>query len=199
LAGDALAGTALMAFGLQSSPMIGEAMLKVSTSTWIAGTSAYQAATIAEANIVYGGPGKILPVNTYSNKASEIIDADYEAQANGQPLVLTRGSSSNINPNRTSALSGTSTLPNLSRHEYPMACTMEGGKGATVSYVTPAQNSIHGNELKRFMETYNVGVGDNYIHNVGYSNWTNVTSMLNTYLQSLVVSSAYSKNNLLSR
>jgi hypothetical protein len=193
LAGDALAGTALMAFGLQSSPMIGEAMLKVSTSAWIAGTSAYQAATIAEANIVYGTPNRILPINTYNETASEVTAADYAAQASGQPITFSREMNrQNINANRCAATNGYSTNSITQNHEYPMATTQQGGSGATVTAIGNASHQPHGNLLNNFYNDNNIGQGDYFIHYTGFNRWTNFLPSMPVFLESTVLQFAKS-------
>ena len=98
--GTAIVGGALMGagavicapavIGLAGDAMVGVGLWTGSTGMFMAGQSAYQAATIVEANIVYGSPGKTLPINTYSDKFSEVTASDYASQASGQPITLSR-------------------------------------------------------------------------------------------------------------
>lgn len=71
----------------------------------------------------------------YPESAQHIEDA----QAEGQPSTLTIDRAG-AKVRRKEALSGTPRRPGLDRDEYPGAMFKEGGEGASVRHINPADN-----------------------------------------------------------
>jgi hypothetical protein len=176
--GGALLGTGAVLFapavvGLAGDALVGAGIATGSTAAIVAGNSAYHAATVMEANIVYGVPGKMLPTVSYDPATtSDVIAADYAAQANGQPTVLSyTGDRALQQANRRASTGSYPTLPPLQRHEYPYASTYEGGAGASVNYVNAGDNSVHGNYLQNLYASNNYTDGFRFFVDTGYCTW----------------------------
>ena len=75
-----------------------------------------------------------------------------DAIASGQPADLTVGDPKDIPKRRAEALSGYPPIPGTQRDEYPPAWSAEGGKGASVRYISPSDNmgsgASIGNQLR---------------------------------------------------
>lgn len=56
--------------------------------------------------------------------------------------------------NRRESLKGIPTKPNFDRDEFPMAMCAEGGKGASVEYVSPSDNRGAGSWISNQLEKY---------------------------------------------
>ena len=77
----------------------------------------------------------MVPSTKYPETAAHIRDA----QAAGQPSVLTIARSA-AEDNRAAALAGAARVAGKQLDEYPPAMFREGGKGASVRNVSPADN-----------------------------------------------------------
>jgi hypothetical protein len=93
-------------------------------------------------------------------KTPELADNIWQAQKAGHPEVLTRGPVGIDSINRPLALEGVPEI--LSRDEYPFASTLEGGAGAWVGHVPPAQNSSQGGILMNFYRKFGIKPGDQF-------------------------------------
>jgi hypothetical protein len=78
-----------------------------------------------------------------------------DAQAAGQPALL-HIDRENEALHRSQSLAGWPTRPGFDRDEYPPAMSREGGTGADIRYVPPADNrgagSVMGNALSAYCE-----------------------------------------------
>ncbi len=79
-----------------------------------------------------------------------------DAIANGQPDILTLDRPSAI-ANRKASLRGIPKRPGFHRDEYPMAFTHEGGAGADIRYITPADNVGAGASIGNQLRPYDNG------------------------------------------
>ncbi|MDU8925692.1 RHS repeat-associated core domain-containing protein, partial [Pasteurellaceae bacterium LIM206] len=59
--------------------------------------------------------------------------------------------------NRSDSLDGIPTKPGYDRDEFPMAMFKEGGKGASVRYITPSDNRGAGSSISRALSSYDDG------------------------------------------
>lgn len=158
------------AVGMAGDALVGTGLITGSTALFSTGTSLYQTATIMEANIAFGSPGKPLPKFEYKSESyPEILSHDYDAQANGKPTTLTYTNDRALqDSNRHDSLSGIKTKPGLDRHEYPYASTYQGGKGASANTLNRTQNQIHGKDLRLFYGENNRVDGFRFFVNTGY-------------------------------
>jgi hypothetical protein len=84
----------------------------------------------------------ILQKRLYTNTLSKYPETGQhilDAQATGYPSNLTIDRP-NTNARRAEALSGHPTMPGLQRDEYPPAMFREGGRGASIRYISPSDN-----------------------------------------------------------
>lgn len=91
-------------------------------------------------------------VDLSSTKYPESAQHIQDAIGAGQPSELTVGDPKDIPKRRAEALSGYPTIPGSQRDEYPPAWSAEGGKGASVRYISPSDNmgsgAAIGNQLR---------------------------------------------------
>ncbi|MBI2498331.1 MAG: hypothetical protein HYV75_10620, partial [Opitutae bacterium] len=65
-----------------------------------------------------------------------------------------------INRDESMRASGLPPRPDMDRHEYPFASTLEGGAGAIATYVNPGSNRSQGQALAAFYVTSKLKLGD---------------------------------------
>jgi hypothetical protein len=80
------------------------------------------------------------------NKTPQTADHVKDAQASGQPDVLTV-QRPGADDRRADAQRGTPTVPGQDRDEYPPATTAEGGAGASIRHVGSSDNRSAGSSL----------------------------------------------------
>jgi Deoxyribonuclease NucA/NucB len=98
---------------------------------------------------------------------AQLADNVWHAQKAGHPRVLTySGPDLTIRAStRKEAMhfnhrSEVFEIPHdLSRDEYPFACTLEGGKSSWVGHIPPAQNSAQGGLIAAFLKRHNIVAG----------------------------------------
>jgi hypothetical protein len=100
-----------------------------------AATKAAPAAGLADDAVSASTKTVVVSETKYPESAAHIR----QAQAEGKPATLTVDRSGAA-ANRRASLGGVERRKGLDRDEYPPAMFQEGGKGASVKYVTPADN-----------------------------------------------------------
>ncbi|WP_396136116.1 sporulation protein [Brevibacillus brevis] len=88
-----------------------------------------------------------------SSKYPQTAEHIRSAIAKGQSAVCTidrRGA----DKNREKSLKGVPTKPNYDRDEWPMAMCREGGSGADIAYISPADNRGAGAWIANRLEDY---------------------------------------------
>jgi hypothetical protein len=88
-----------------------------------------------------------------SVKYPETTDHIADAQAAGEAALL-HIDRENEALHRSQSLSGFPTKPGYDRDEYPPAMSREGGTGADIRYVTPADNRGAGATMGNALEAY---------------------------------------------
>ena len=156
---------------LAADALRGTALITGSTGLFTAGASAYSLANIVEANVAFGSPfSKPVPILQYDSNASGITQADGAAQANGQSRVQTYADDPALTKaNRAQSLKGYDTSDEFQRHEYPYASSLEGGKGASVTYVNPSENASHGRQMAQFFSFNSSTCGSVYYVQTWYA------------------------------
>ena len=105
-------------------------------------------------------PSLVISASEYPGMAENIS----HAQRAGHPSVLTYISDlATARANRYAAVKNVEQIAGLSRDEYPFASTLEGGGGAWVGHISPAEQSGQGGLLKNFYEKHNLKSGDQFI------------------------------------
>ena len=74
--------------------------------------------------------------------------------------MLTYGG--DVAANRAAALQDVPNISPLSRDEYPLASSMEGGEGSWMGHVPKSQQNAQGAILKNYYKANNIQPGDQY-------------------------------------
>lgn len=95
----------------------------------------------------------VMVVDLDNRKHRHVLDHVWDATRAGQPKRL-HIARYEADDNRRASLRGVPSKPGWDRDEYPPAMSDEGGQGASVRYVRPAENrsagSVMGNQLEAF-------------------------------------------------
>ncbi|EIT86417.1 NucB [Fictibacillus macauensis ZFHKF-1] len=90
-----------------------------------------------------------LPMAKYPETGKHIKDAI--AAGHSAVCTIDRGGAAD---RRKESLKGYPTKPGYDRDEFPMAMCKEGGKGADIRYITPADNRGAGSYIGNHVENY---------------------------------------------
>jgi hypothetical protein len=96
-------------------------------------------------------PGVFVDLNNETN--AQTIAHERAAVANGQPRILhiDRG---DADAHRALSLKGVPVRSGFDRDEYPPAMSAEGGTGADVAYISPADNRSSGSRMRAQLAAY---------------------------------------------
>lgn len=92
-------------------------------------------------------------LNFPSDRFPETAAHIKSAIEHGEPSVCTIDRKG-AEKNRKESLKGVPTKPNLDRDEFPMAMCAEGGAGADIKYISPADNRGAGSWVSNQLEKY---------------------------------------------
>lgn len=109
-------------------------------------------AGVAETCITVGGPGGVY-VNLDDETNRETISHERDAVRNGSARILHWDPADAV-AHRAASLRGVPTRPGFDRDEYPPAATQEGGAGADVRYISPADNRSAGSRMGAQMRAF---------------------------------------------
>jgi hypothetical protein len=161
IVGGALIGAGAVIFAPAAVAAVGDVLVGAgvttgSTALFGAGMSAYGAAAAIEHFYEYGTTLPVLEFDSqqFPNVAPHIQDA----QAAGQPSVLTRTTNPILMSNNRAAATGGV----VGLDEYPFASTYEGGAGASVRIVPAAENRLQGLRIAHFYWRNHLGDGDRF-------------------------------------
>lgn len=101
----------------------------------------------------------IIPYARFPESTQHIIDVMAMRKRQGHSNVYTI-SRVNARRRRRRAVRGTLTRPNYDRDEFPLAMTEEGGDGADIRYITPADNRGCGAYISQYLRSHNLKDGD---------------------------------------
>jgi RHS repeat-associated protein len=108
-----------------------------------------------------GGAGAALPeLEISASKYPDLAENISNAIEAGHPDVLTHGG--DVAANRAAALADVPNIPGLSRDEFPFASSMEGGEGAWVGHIPPAQQNAQGGLISNFLRANGILPGMQY-------------------------------------
>jgi hypothetical protein len=99
-------------------------------------------------------PGVYVDLNNVTN--AQTIAHERAAVANGQPRIL-HWQPDLATAHRALSLKGIPTRKGFDRDEYPPAATAEGGTGADVEYISPADNRSAGSRMRAQMSPFCAG------------------------------------------
>lgn len=116
---------------------------------------------ISNTIVVKNSPDTI-PFFVFESKYQTVYNHHVNAiTKKGKPTYLRYDSNGkNKISRRRKATSKYPTIPGYHRDEYPYACTMEGGAGASVEHVLIGDNINHGSDLGVLVQNFNMKTGD---------------------------------------